>query len=159
AGIFSPDGRRFLFHSLAAGFLSTRGDLMVYDFEADHLVTLAQNVATDSIPAGAMFLSSTRLVYRTNDPSQLPGSPPAFFGYDFEPGATQSLGDATELVAIPGGALAAFRSDAGPPALIDATFTPRTLPGSSYLPDGQGSSAGFQPSPDGKRLAYVDGGG
>jgi hypothetical protein len=72
-----------------------------------------------------------------------------------------ALGDEAELVGVPGGAFAAFRKYAGDVTLVDsATFTPRVIattasPGNPL----SGPDAGFAPSPDGQKLAYVDGSG
>jgi hypothetical protein len=131
-------------------------DLSAYDFDADQVVTLAPRTA-GSLPADTMFFGGgDRMVFRAPDPSASSGTPIPFYGHDFDTGVTQSLGDAAELVAVPGGVYGAFRPEAGPPALIDATFTSRALPGQSFLAE-RDVYAGFAPTGDGTHLAYADG--
>jgi hypothetical protein len=155
AGLFSPDGRRFAFYERPSG---STGDLAVYDFDTDQAVTLAPDTLLTFLPADVAFVGGSGMVFRTYDPTVPAGTQPIpFYGHDFKTGTTRRLGDATELVAIPGGAFVAFRADSGPATLLDATLTPSALPGPSFLSGGQSGYAGFQPTADGKRLAYVDG--
>jgi hypothetical protein len=160
---FSSDGRRVAFYDALPG--SVASDLAVYDFDTDQVVTLTQGTFLGNPRADAMFLGGSRgIIYRT-EPNYPPitTDPNPLYVHDFETGTTRSLGFAAELTAIPGGAFAAFRDNGGPAMVIDgATLTPRALPGPSIPASteaGYGGFAGFQPSPDGKRLAYVDGDG
>ena len=161
-GMFSSDGRRLAFYDAMPGWIS--GDLAVYDFDTDQVVTLAEDFFLGSLSADAMFLGGSRaIVFRTEPNSSPIPAPNPFYVHDFQTGETRSLGFAAELTTIPGGTFAAFRTNGGPAMVIDgATLTPRALPGPG-IPSEPGlrlpGYAGFQPTPDGKRLAYVDGDG
>lgn len=154
-GLFSPDGRRFVFYDRVN---VVSAELAVYDFDTDRTLTLAREVSLEDLSANTVFLGGSRaLAYRTRAPTST--APPPLYVYDFLTGTTGSIGAVPELTAIPGGAFAAFRTDGGPAMVIDAaSLTPRALPGSSIAAAFYGGGyAGFQPTPDGKRLAYVDG--
>jgi hypothetical protein len=158
-GLFSHDGRRFAFFE-RPNFGSTSADIAVYDFDTDAAVTVATRIHPGLLPADVMFLGgSSRIVFAAYD-ATMPfssGTVP-FYGHDFTTGVTRSFGDAVELIGIPGGAFVAFRNYAGEATLIDgASFTPRVLSNLNRGPTFVTAYAGFQPSADGKRLAYVDG--
>jgi hypothetical protein len=160
-GAFSPDGRKYAFFDKPT--FASAADLAVYDFDSDDSVTLAPDVWVSAVLSDdAAFLGGSRaIVFRTFEENVGPAwAPPApLYAYDFQSGTTRSLGNVVELTAIPGAAFAAYRTDGGPAMLIDATLTPRALPGASIPASSEMGAGyvGFQPTPDGKRLAYTDG--
>ena len=154
-GLFSSDGRRYAFLDRP---IDDAAALAAYDFDSDESVTLAPVTHAGIVSDEAAFLADSGLVFRTYAPNApVSNDPTPLFVHDFQTGTTRGLGDALELTAIPGGTSAAFRTDGGPAMFIDATLAPRALPGSSIAAGPDIGYAGFQPTSDGKRLAYADG--
>jgi hypothetical protein len=155
--MFAPDSRHAVLYTNLTTFSGEVGDLVTFEFGSNKTTTLVPQMLRVPFGSAVAFLASGHhLLFSTNPAPAGNGAEGEAFAYDMADGTRTSLGTAKELTAIPGGAFAAFTSATGDVTVIDdATWTPRVIASTRTGPTNP-ANAGFQPSPDGKWLAFVD---